>query len=838
LSEQYINQFLTYLMVVDNQIDDREMLVFQDYLQKQDLSEEEQSAIIKILTNAEDKKPLDEIIDSLKGEQQMDVQATALQMGLTISLCTHFYDDGEKELLHKARRAWGISEVQFNEWYQQAETVVDELIDEVEGKSKKSALFHKLSSPQFMKLLDVIHKWSPKTMQKKLEELNQKILLNGPEYGEAIAFCKRIAEADFQYAFPILEAHKNVLEGIYAKSQELMDLADDQKEQTLDVKGAIMDLQKQVHHLVNIRLQEVSDSLYKKKRAMNYFTISFMGKTKAGKSTLHAVITGKGAEEIGKGKQRTTRYNRVYVWNNIRIIDTPGIGAPGGKSDEEIAKTIIDESDVICYVVKNDSIQSAEFAFLQEIKKKNKPIIILLNVKENLDHPARLKRFLESPEHMYERKDAKSLDGHVTRIRRYASEHYKNDLFDIIPVQLYASLLSKDESFQPWEKAVLYKGSHVEQFLNSLRISIIEDGHIRRSQTIIDGLIYPVTESYNLIHGYKKIFFSMSEKLKKSRRTCKRKLGEIYQDTVKRLEQAIKKEFSKLEDKIVPFANSNYDCKENELKKKWQQTVKSIGFEKGLEAAMKAEFTKYGQEIEEYLKEMVEDLNYAGEKLAYDMDVDLPFLFDMKRLFGYIAGVGGLAAAFSWLLPAALAGPVGWIGGAVAVVGTLLTLLFKSKKKKIKEAIDKLTDSLEESVSEQKQAVKKKVLAQFKVSHQDLEENIINYQETIIAGLAKMDDVLVQSEEEIRSELDMLNKAYAYRLLTSHLPKADFPVQLRDDIISGHVKDVNRIFGKEFRITSEHGISAAQQVVLSKKLQEQVIVETKSAEEREYVDAK
>lgn len=32
-------------------------------------------------------------------------------------------------------------------------------------------------------------------------------------------------------------------------------------------------------------------------------------------------------------------------------------GAPGGKSDTETAQSIIDEADLICYIVTNDSIQ-------------------------------------------------------------------------------------------------------------------------------------------------------------------------------------------------------------------------------------------------------------------------------------------------------------------------------------------------------------------------------------------------------------------------------------------------------------------------------------------------
>ena len=64
-----------------------------------------------------------------------------------------------------------------------------------------------------------------------------------------------------------------------------------------------------------------------------------MGRTKAGKSTLHYIMCNEGREFIGKGSQRTTRFNRVFSWNKLKIIDTPGIGAgeEQGKKDEEIA---------------------------------------------------------------------------------------------------------------------------------------------------------------------------------------------------------------------------------------------------------------------------------------------------------------------------------------------------------------------------------------------------------------------------------------------------------------------------------------------------------------------
>ncbi|NEO26999.1 MAG: GTPase RsgA, partial [Kamptonema sp. SIO4C4] len=82
-------------------------------------------------------------------------------------------------------------------------------------------------------------------------------------------------------------------------------------------------------------LNDLRDTLQAKKRSLGNFTITMMGRTKAGKSTLFATLLGESYERIGSGKQRTTRKNRPYELDNgIRLIDTPGIAAVGGEADE------------------------------------------------------------------------------------------------------------------------------------------------------------------------------------------------------------------------------------------------------------------------------------------------------------------------------------------------------------------------------------------------------------------------------------------------------------------------------------------------------------------------
>ncbi|WP_284036569.1 GTPase [Neobacillus sp. 114] len=821
MQSEYVNYFLSHLIVADEKIDEQQLLFFRDLLDLLDLSESEEKEMDKILSNDDDKKSFDEIVEKLKGENQRKWQEVALEAGAAIAVCTgYLYDEGPL-LLDKARELWGISQ----ERYEELKSNVYELISLATQKSsnKRKMYSGTLADTNLFKITDVIQKWYSESGSHRMEQLNDQTMLNGRgEYKNAIEYCKAIAKEDFAYASPILDEHLQTLLEVSRLIHAILPNIGEKETDEFNVKQTITDLEQQISKIIDVQLKEVSRSLKKKKQAMNYFTISFMGKTKAGKSTLHAVITGRGKDAIGVGKQRTTRYNRIYTWRNIRIIDTPGIGAPGGKSDEEIAKSIIDESDVICYLVKNDSVQPAEFKFLKGIKEKNKPIVILLNVKENLDHPAKLKRFLAEPEFIYERKDAKSLDGHINRIRRYAEEHYQNSTFDIIPVQLYAALLSKKESFSKEEQRKLYDGSHIEKFLNALQLSVIEDGHIRRSQTILDGLIYPVHETNCIFQQNMEALQSMLNKLKRFKTANHKKLKEIGESYQKRIGQTVDQEFAKLEDKISPFATNNYHRKQAELEREWSKVVQSVGLEKSLESKLDGIFSSYASDIEQHLKELVEDLSYTGQRLNRGFDVNLPNLFDAKRFFAYFAGIGGILVLFS--------GPIGWIGWGIVAVGTVLGFFFKSKKKKIQEVIDKLTKGLTGSVTRQKLEVKSSTIKQFQKKHGELFSTIDAYQNTLISSLEKIIYVLSGAQAMVQHQEMKLNKAYAYRLLFAQEPRHRDLVPLNDKEINKWVTDVERTFGKRFFIQTPKIIDREFQEALAQKIQEHVIIESISRE--------
>ena len=153
------------------------------------------------------------------------------------------------------------------------------------------------------------------------------------------------------------------------------------------LKLSVEEFSKKYQEEIFNEIQMIKANSFQKELASKNFSIALMGRTKAGKSTLHSVMCDEGEEFIGKGRQRTTRFNRVFTWNGLKIIDTPGIGAGEieGEKDTEIAYKTISQADIICYVVADDSITEEILKMLDEIAMFHKPLIVVLNHKDDIN---------------------------------------------------------------------------------------------------------------------------------------------------------------------------------------------------------------------------------------------------------------------------------------------------------------------------------------------------------------------------------------------------------------------------------------------------------------------
>ncbi len=113
--------------------------------------------------------------------------------------------------------------------------------------------------------------------------------------------------------------------------------------------------------------------------------VAVVGRTRAGKSTLRFVLTGKGEDGIGRGGQRTTRSIIEYGWHGLLLRDTPGVGARDGAADTALAIEAAATADLVLWIVTSDGLQKATVEPVRHILGRGVPVLVAVNHKEQHD---------------------------------------------------------------------------------------------------------------------------------------------------------------------------------------------------------------------------------------------------------------------------------------------------------------------------------------------------------------------------------------------------------------------------------------------------------------------
>lgn len=681
-------------------------------------------------------------------------------------------------------------------------------------------------SPLSRAIINLAVKVSPETIGRKVKELEREILLAGYNYTEAIEQCAIIAQEDYKFAEASLKTSYTTLHDLGKNLKSIIEEIQ-RKSTGKSAKQVIETLESSRRELaakIIQDLEKVRYSLHAKQRALNQFSIAFMGKTKAGKSTLHAVITGEGWDAIGVGKQRTTRFNRVYEWKNIRIIDTPGIGAPeaDGRSDEEIAKSIIDESDVICYVVTNDSIQETEFEFMKLLKDKNKPIIILLNIKYNLRDSRRLEYFLQNPDKLFQIDGKSGLKGHYDRIRRYAKQFYGNDYFPIIPVMLLSAQMSNEPQHLKI-KDKLFKASKIQDFLDSIRESIIKEGSIRRSQNLLGSTVCCIDSPQRWITSNYNIYQELSNTLKGKIYKINQDINKAQSNALEQLQQEIESIFQEIFNIIPSFAEDNWQSKKVEMEINWRLKINSIKIEEKITNAYQKAGQRFNKEVKEELEEIGRELQLIAKMSATRFGFESQDTSDFwKNVFKIGGGLIGLIALIVGIFGGIEAGLIVGVITIVGIVINLVSNLFKSREQKRREAVQKIRQDLEKQIKENEHKHLQQAQTTFEKETSKVIKEIEIYFNGLIDGLETIALSLEPATKQLQSAENNLNRAYAKRIIDWLIDRYE---TLSYEVINRDISKVIRQFGKQINITtkSKFNLSKSQQQ-MQQVLQENITI--------------
>lgn len=541
------------------------------------------------------------------------------------------------------------------------------------------------------------------------EEENYSELLSGVGFSKKIAEITKNGCIDLSIAKECVDRAINAISYIDSRIKDYIcklnaasRSTDKDMQQVLE---SVESLHKKVSDLLATSLKESMTALEKKNRNIKYFTIAFMGRTKAGKSTLHKVVTHQKNDDIGVGKLRTTRFNRSWYWENLRIVDTPGIGAPGGDKDTDIASTIIDEADLICYLVLNDSIQETEFDFLETIKERNKPLFILLNCKIGLDKGPKLNKFLKNPTDWRTCEGTKSLRGHIERIYDMLDGKYNMDAVKIIPLQLLAAAMYQrategeqkvlDSLPDGADVELLKEGSNIKEFIKEVKSTVFNSGSLKKSMSVLDGSAFHLNCCHTMLSEHSKELEDRKDSIQKKYESFQK----FYTTELDRLKKDVADIFNgarqDLKTRASAFKDVEYENKN--AGDKWASDSTVLAIQKRMSERINTRITDLLDKIKERVSEIQADLNFQGRfeadnKLEGDHIVNGRFIAQIAGV-GVMGVLGVLAAANIW-------NPGGWVLAGIGLVISLFTGLFKSKKTKIKEAKERMFSQLEKLIEE------------------------------------------------------------------------------------------------------------------------------------------
>ena len=732
-----------YMVIVDKEINQMEIDVLDNYLP---LSKEDElyHQRMQIFSDDEERTKLKDILDKLVMANYSVAQKTEIVTLLArIAYGDDYMASSELELLMKVGKLLKLD--------------IEQIIEETHSESNKRITSSQLSSlKRFVgKMENTIYQSFANSDKKSVVDM----MLGGLGYSASIAQITEDAEKDLARVTRIIDDLNGMLNEEYNHLATIKPSSKKVSKEVLKIEQIIQGIRGSFNEIIDNSLTSNREVLDKKRRNIRYFTIAFMGRTKAGKSTLHKVITQQENDDIGVGKLRTTRYNRSWYWNKLRIVDTPGIGAPGGEVDTEIAKSIIDEADVVCYVVTSDSIQETEFDFFSTIKERNKPLYIILNVKSNLNQAIRLKRFIANPNDWRLGDGPQSIKGHIERIHDKLDGKYNMDAVRIIPIHLLAAQIALSGEQDSKTSKILFEASNISEFTNSVKKEVQLSGSLKKSLSVIDGTSYQINTIWHKIYADLKSLKEGNEVLKKKQS----KNYTFFKNELTQVEQYLKTIFqvtrNDLHNRASAFAREHYD--DEDAGKAWSKDMVVKSINKRLEQQIQERFNDLNEKIKSELEEMIMDMRISLATNNIGSNVSGESVTNTRLAANVFVSVIS-ATLFVW-------NPFGWsvaVGTViVGILGSIFTSLFTSKSEKIRKATENLRKQLYDSIDSGIDKNLKQVLVNTRKSINDTYKTI----DSVFNAYTKnADDIIMDMEKlvkQVQENENAINSLVSLRIL-------------------------------------------------------------------------
>lgn len=458
------------------------------------------------------------------------------------------------------------------------------------------------------------------------------------------------------------------------------------KESQEQLATLLASVRQRLDRLVQDDLDGLRNDLLAKQRSLNRFCMAAVGRTKAGKSTVIATLTGRDQSAKGDGGQGFTRYNRAYTYCGIRLIDTPGIGAAGGQGDSsqqaeerdsQVARSIFPETDLVCFVMDSDSTTPCARELIQQLHHRGKAFIILLNVQMTTQRGLDLCR--QGLAAKFAREGEQSISGNIAAIRRDLSSVLgvqPAEAVPIIPIHAISAFKATYKVKDPEEKEAWRELSRMDNFLEQLDQLITDQAPMLRRRTLRDN---PRRELERIATDLEGLVQSLQDQAKvfgNTEESALKQVAEIFSDLDRSLMGRLDDLFKKLEAEATTFSNDNFRRNGSEIERRWRKALERFDLNKKLEDELTWLKTELASRLEELQADILARLQFQAGTVSFKHRVDFSFDIGFEEALRRNVNLGFKVLSGALAIAVVALGLVSWPASlAVAIVGFIPAIL-------------------------------------------------------------------------------------------------------------------------------------------------------------------
>ncbi len=509
---------------------------------------------------------------------------------------------------------------------------------------------------------------------------------------EALKACRAAAKRGYKIAKENLKESRKAFDRV---SKSVSDCLDSIKSGAVRTPEIVQQLQKQLSEVVGelYQLQQTAEQkLEERRKRLDLFSVSLFGRTMAGKSTLMEVLTNGEGYSIGTGAQRTTRDVRSYFWNGLEVTDVPGVAAFEGEEDEIAAFDAASQADLVLFLITDDAPQPIEAECFARVRRLGKPVIGICNVKMAIDDEDDLLIFLDAPEDHYDYDD---LQGTIKQFHEFADLHVPGYQAPFVFTHLRSRFLAnRPEYAEHRERLIAASRFHAVE--SAIVEKVMGPGTFLRVKSFIDWAATPMMLLSNRLLELSEENSRSGRVIREKRRSLSEWLRTFESDSYRSISTFVSGVTDDLRSEIPSFAEDHYE--DPEAGKHWKHLMESKAIGDQVKKTQQAILARYDQEVRDVVGELEKELSLLSKFSADAKIGGMDRIFDLKRAWNWgttlISGGLGIAALL------AVSGPIGWVAGALGVIGGIVSFIFDSKEEKARKAREDLTGRLRKNVEQ------------------------------------------------------------------------------------------------------------------------------------------